>query len=99
MPDNELGTGVLDPQYETWLIARGFVYARRRSFVNGRGQTCIYIECSKRPIVEVYTDLLNNRIPTRSQPQTGRHDPAQADDSGRLVPAGQRAQPEAKNPG
>lgn len=62
---NELGLGLIDPDREAWLIRRGIVYARRRTFVDERGKECTYIRCSKRPIGEVYEDLLNRWAPRR----------------------------------
>lgn len=83
---------------ESWLAARGLVY-ERRTFTDSRGKVCTYYRCSRRPLADVYGDLLNNRIPTRRQPQTGRHDPADDVLSFRHPTAGQRAQPDTKNPG
>lgn len=62
-PLNILGKGILDPETEADMIARGIVFAALRTAYPPSGKPFPFLITSKRP----YADILNACTPIRSK--------------------------------
>jgi hypothetical protein len=69
-PQNELGTGLIDPDTERWLLSRGAVFAQTVIGPTGRP----YVRFSCRPLREAAAGALNDArrrlsaVPSRTLP-------------------------------